>query len=842
MSHTSFTNLFSRFGRRKTVAFLAVGVLVVTAVAGAVVVSANAEPAGEKIAVFDPRSVGPTSPTMSPAEDTVVEVFEGTQDVIVETTSGGTAALVAVLNRLGIPVNHTFGTALDGAAVSVTQEQLEAIRAESPDATVSADQESVLFDSRTQDSAPWNVDRIDQTDFTPANTARTFNYPTSAGGGATVFVVDSGFTRTNDELDGRVGAGKDFAGGDHGTPNNTSDDSSVVDCNGHGTHVAGTVGSITYGVAKQATVVPVRVFDCTGSTSTSTVIAGVDWAVANRPATGGTVISMSLGTTGGSTALDRAVQNAINAGVTVVVASGNGGADGIGDDACTGSTNSEGNYENGTSPARVAGAITVGATGFANGSAAPVGARQDIETYFSNYGTCVDVFAPGWNVLSLSHTSASPVTMSGTSMATPLVAGAAALFLSANPTASPAAVNAALTGNAAVDKITYAEDFWPAYINGFPTERATHTPNLLVNTMFITPRSDLANAPARFTSPAATVDTVALSWEAPQVLNGNAITGYSIQHRDSTGSAWVTSPAPTSKSTTGSVTGLVPGTVYDFRVAAVTSKGVGTFAEPIAVSTLTGITTAPRNLTVGESTLTSVTLTWAAPAALNGGTITDYLIQYRVGAATPWQAHTRTPSTDTTATITGVAGTAGTQYRLSAVTAQGTSVFTEPVTRPQAGVPSIDAPAVPQVRAPSVDVPSVPQVRAPSANVPNTPNTPTVTVPDAVLSAPSDLKAVAATASSVALTWSESTTTNGSKVVDYVVQYRVIGAKTWETFGHTPKPSTGQTVTGLRASTRYEFQVNATSAAGSSSASATVETSTTANINIPNVPRFVPWW
>jgi len=196
------------------------------------------------------------------------------------------------------------------------------------------------------------------------------------------------------------------------------------DCNGHGTHVAGTVGGSTYGVAKGVTIVPVRVLDCQGSGTNSGVIAGVDWVTANR--SGPSVANMSLGG-GASTALDDAVNRSISAGVTYVVAAGNDNQN-----ACN------------SSPARVPNAVTVGAT-----------TSSDARASFSNYGSCLDVFAPGSSITSAWHTSNTATnTISGTSMASPHVAGVAALYLQGSTGASPATVTNAITSTATTGVLT----------------------------------------------------------------------------------------------------------------------------------------------------------------------------------------------------------------------------------------------------------------------------------------------------------------------------------------------------------------------------------------------------
>ena len=223
-------------------------------------------------------------------------------------------------------------------------------------------------------------------------------------------MIDTGIRTGHADFGGRATNGFDAFGG------------SGEDCNGHGTHVAGTVGGQTYGVAKGAALVGVRVLDCNGSGYTSGVIDGVDWVTAT--ASGPSVANMSLGG-GASTALDAAVRNSVAAGVTYAVAAGNENRD-----ACTGS------------PSRVAEAITVGATD-----------QADARASFSNYGSCLDLFAPGVGVRSAWYTSnTATASLSGTSMASPHVAGAAALYLAANPGASPAAVGTAIA-EAATDAV-----------------------------------------------------------------------------------------------------------------------------------------------------------------------------------------------------------------------------------------------------------------------------------------------------------------------------------------------------------------------------------------------------
>ncbi|MGB0514198.1 MAG: S8 family peptidase, partial [Wenzhouxiangellaceae bacterium] len=266
----------------------------------------------------------------------------------------------------------------------------------------------VSINQTTQNGATWGLDRIDQTNL-PLN--GTYVYDNN-GSGVRAYIIDTGIRASHNEFDGastnRVISGFTSINDGNGTN----------DCNGHGTHVAGTVGGTVYGVAKGVTLVPVRVLGCNGSGTNAGVVAGMDWVAANAvlPA----VANMSLGG-GASTTTDNAVANMRNAGVTVVVAAGNENQN-----ACN------------VSPARAAAAYTVGST-----------TSSDSRSSFSNFGTCVDIFAPGSSITAAWSTSNSATnTISGTSMASPHVAGAAALYLSANPSAAPSAVESFLTNNA----------------------------------------------------------------------------------------------------------------------------------------------------------------------------------------------------------------------------------------------------------------------------------------------------------------------------------------------------------------------------------------------------------
>ena len=306
-----------------------------------------------------------------------------------------------VQTRGGARVTQVFGRAVNGFVAELTDVAVNQMRLDPDVAFIEQDQ--IFRAIGTQSNPPWGLDRLDQRSL-PLNSSYSYDVN---GAGVHAYIIDTGIRSTHSDFAGRVAGGYDAVDG--GTPD---------DCNGHGTHVAGTVGGSSYGVAKGVTLHGVRVLDCGGSGYTSGVIAGIDWVTANhvKPA----VANMSLGG-GASSALDLAVRNSVAAGVTYAVAAGNENTD-----ACN------------SSPAREASAITVGAT-----------SSSDQRASFSNYGACLDVFAPGVGVLSSWHTGDSATaSLSGTSMASPHTAGVAALFLARSPNASPSDVAAALTNAA----------------------------------------------------------------------------------------------------------------------------------------------------------------------------------------------------------------------------------------------------------------------------------------------------------------------------------------------------------------------------------------------------------
>ncbi|MGJ7420326.1 S8 family serine peptidase [Streptomyces cinereoruber] len=327
-----------------------------------------------------------------------------------ESAPAETAKGRAIPAKFGAKIKRTYTSAVNGYAVELSEAQAKKLAADP--AVKSVAQDRVFTISATQPSPPsWGLDRIDQKAL-PLN--QSYTYPDAAGQGVTAYVIDTGVRISHADFGGRAYNGFDAIDND-----NVSQDG-----HGHGTHVAGTVAGTSYGVAKKAKIVGVRVLNNQGSGTTAQVVAGIDWVTQNavKPA----VANMSLGG-GVDTVLDEAVRRSIASGITYAVAAGNDGANAS-------------NY----SPARVAEAITVGAT-----------TNTDARASYSNYGTILDIFAPGSSITSSWNSGDSATnTISGTSMATPHVAGAAALYLAANPTATPAQVSTALTTAATPNVVT----------------------------------------------------------------------------------------------------------------------------------------------------------------------------------------------------------------------------------------------------------------------------------------------------------------------------------------------------------------------------------------------------
>jgi subtilisin family serine protease len=351
------------------------------------------------------------------AEPSVAPSDEATSSYIVELAPGQTPSDVEaeLTDELGtavdLEVGRTFDTAIDGFATELTRSEVEALEARPGALEVFPNIEFTT--DATQNNAIWNLSRIDQT-AAPADSAYT--YPNSAGAGTRIYIVDTGISPNATEFGSRLLPGV----------NQIPDGNGTADCNGHGTHVAGTAASATYGVAKLANVVPVRVFGCSRSTTSDILADGLDWILANHPAGTPGIVNLSLGSTQPIPAstpdlITEYMNYMAELGFVMVVAAGNSGAD-----AC--------NY----TPSRADYALTVGAT-----------TRTDARPTFSNFGQCVDLFAPGVDIRSLDKNNPTGfMTMEGTSMAAPHVAGVAALYWGANPSASGFSIESTVLSNA----------------------------------------------------------------------------------------------------------------------------------------------------------------------------------------------------------------------------------------------------------------------------------------------------------------------------------------------------------------------------------------------------------
>ena len=564
----------------------------------------------------------PSAPTLAKA---AVSPIAGQYIVRYRTSAlGWQARANAAVAAHGAQLKHTYSAVFQGASMTMTAAAAQAL-ASDPD-VLSVEQDQTVTIATTQTSATWGLDRLDQR-ARPLDQSYTYG---PSGTGVTVYIIDTGINYGQTDFQGRATNGVDIV-----TTGGTG-----ADCNGHGTHVAGTVGSATYGVAKSVVLKAVRVLDCAGSGSMSGVIAGVDYVVRNAPRPA--VANMSLGG-GYSSTLNTAVENAIAAGITFAIAAGNSGAD-----ACT------------ASPASAPSAITVGATD-----------SNDNFQSWSNWGSCVRINAPGAAITSL-WLGTGTNTISGTSMASPHVAGAAALYLQNNPTATPAQVRSALTSNATSAAIPNAP---------------TNTPNLLLYTGFMnapvtTPPVASFTASCSFLSctfdagASTALATATYTWNFGDATSGS---GKTITHVYGTSGSYAVTLTVADANGSNARTTTVVATANKAPTASISSPASGgsfTQSNGAVAVTFTGAGNDPET-----GALSGTSLVWTSSRDGQIGTGTSFVkSNLTVGThtitLTSKDAQGLTGSASTTITI--VAGTTVNQPPTASITSPATgSSFTQ---------------------------------------------------------------------------------------------------------------------------------------------------------------------
>ncbi len=654
---------------------------------------------------------------------------EPRQTYIITTSGSAYASVDSKIGALGGTTQQRWGS-IHGYSAKLTASEANALANTAGVTAVTLD--GVAHIQGTQNPTPsWGLDRTDQAAL-PLDSS--YSYPDTAGLGVRIYIVDTGVQGNNPDFAGRMAPGIDEV---------TNGGNPAVDCNGHGTHTAGTAAGTVYGIAKFATIVPVRVLDCTGSGSYTGIVAGLNWIAANNPAGTPAVVSMSLG--GGVDAtLNATIATLASQNIISVVAAGNSNAN-----AC--------NYSPSSEPT----AITVGATD-----------TNDARASFSDYGSCVDLFAPGVNITSdLNSAAGGSQVMSGTSMATPHVTGAVAEYLSLFPTATTAQVTSALIGGA---------------VPGIVGNSLTPNGNYLLNTSFInnlaTPASAAPNTPTSLATGAVTATSVALSWVAPTNDNNNPATSYLVEYRPTSSSTWSSLRVGGASAT---VTGLTGVTSYDFRVSATNSIGTSAATSTVSATTLGSAPAAPTRLASSAITASSVTLSWTPPTNVGSSPITSYLVEYKRSNVA---SYTSTTVTTNSAVVSGLTAASTYNFRVSATNASGTSAPTAVLNATTSAVPV-----------------------APTA--------------------PRTLSTVTAYADAISLRWTAPTTSGGT-LTGYIVQRNIAG--TWTTIATVSGTTTTYVATGLSASTSNQFQVFATNAAGTSPASNTLTVTT--GTGIPNAP------
>jgi subtilisin family serine protease len=753
-----------------------------------------------------------------------LEVGDAIPDEYIVTLRDGVGAMAFAAAQAdgGADILGIVTSAINGFGARLDKSQL-ALLANDPNVKYIEENTVVGITGDQANPPSWGLDRIDQRSRT-LNQNYSYNY---TGAGVNVYIIDTGVRSDHRDFGGRVVAGS----------TQVSDGRGTEDCNGHGTHVAGTVAGQTYGVAKAARIVPIRVLSCTGRGSMFNVITGVNWMIENHLAGVPAVANLSLGGSRNAS-VNQAVANAVRDGITVVVAAGNSNRD-----AST------------FSPASEPLAITVGATMSTDGRAS-----------YSNFGPLLDIFAPGSAITSAFHRSSSDIrSLSGTSMAAPHVAGAAALMLEENPSRTPAQVMEELAAYATPDLVT---------------NPGVGSVNRLLYThaRWMPPTPEAPSAPQSLVAVGG-VGQATLTWIAPTQTGSGSITDYLIEFSSTNGATWTTFADGVTTATTATVSGLTNGISYSFRVSAVNASGNSPASE--VARAVVGVPTAPTGL-VATAGAAQVALRWTAPTANGGSAITDYIVEFSADGGSVWSTFDDGVSTALTATVTGLVNGVTHTFRVSALNVVGSGG----VSSSAAAVPwQVNSPSSPRalivtsVMATSIGlewlIPTTDgggfitgyvveqstdgvnwstsrltglggrhggiwfataydlvsgteyrfRVRATNSNGNSEPSSPTSPRAAGISSEPEDVRAVEARPRSIMLRWERPLSDGGSAIRGYTIEYSVDAGTSWTTW----PVNTGvegcvcqymsRTVTDLTDGLAHIFRVRAYNAVGTSSAS-----------------------